>query len=486
MSGTTAPPLVLTPSGPVPTPPATLNAMVIAQAAALAPGYTVLPAGLIEDLSSTATGALVVIDQARVDLIDSLSPYSANPYLLNQLGQLYGVPQGSDTNTAVNVVFSGTGIVGYVVRAGFTVSDGTFQYVIQEPVVIGASGNSLPVTAVATQTGSWAIPAGTVNALATSVPTTISNPSTGTGLTVTNPFPGTPSEGPQTEADYRSQVTQAGLVAATGSPTMLKTLLGNVPGVVANLVSVRQQTGGGWEIIVGGAGDPNQIGFAIYQALFDVSTLVGSILAVSGITNANPAVVTTDLNHGYATGQSVVMSGATGLTVLNNQTLTATVLSPTTFSVPVNTATAGTYTGNGVMSPNFRNTSVSIFDYPDTYTIPYVLPPTQTVTMVVTWNTIGGSAFVSAASVAAAVQAAIVVYLTQLPVGQPINILQLNATFLSAVSGLIPNPALLTTLTFAISINGIGVLPEVGTDIIQGDPESSFTATTAGIVVNQG
>src|SRR5271154_6044039 len=161
MSGSVIPPLNMTVAGPVPTPPATLNAALIAQATALAPGLTVLPAGLIEDLSSTATGALVVIDQCRVDLIASVSPYSANPYVLNQLGQVYGVPQGTDTNTGVFVVFSGTGIIGYVVNAGFVVSDGTYQYSVQDAGIIGASGSTVPLLAVAFQTGSWAVPSNT-------------------------------------------------------------------------------------------------------------------------------------------------------------------------------------------------------------------------------------------------------------------------------------------------------------------------------------
>lgn len=486
MSGTTLP-TVISQTGLQPQSPASLNAQVIAQATTLAPaGLSILPAGLIEDLASTATGALVVIDQTRVDLIASVSPYSANLYILNQLGQVYGVAQGQNTNTSVPVVFAGTGIVGYVVQKGTVVGDGTYFYIISEPVVIGSSGFSLPIVAVATQTGSWTVPANTVVNLNTSFPTVITNPSVGTGLTVSNPFAGTPSPGAQTPEDYRAQVLNAGLVTATGVPTMLKAFLVAISGVQSNLISIRAQTGGGWEVIVGGSGDPYQIAFAIYQAVPDISTLVGSTLAVTAISNANPAVVTTDLNHGYTTGQVTVMSGATGLTALNGVGLAVVVLTPTTFSVQVNTTASGTYTGNGVLTPNFRNASASIYDYPDTYEIPYVLPPSQAVTMVITWNTAANAPFVSAASIAAAVQPAMVIYVTSVPVGQPMNLYQLQATFQAAVAGLIPNLALLTQLNFAVSIDGIGVAPEVGTGIIAGDPESSFTATVAGIVVNQG
>src|ERR1700743_2945278 len=101
-------PVVITAAGPVSTPPATLRADLLASVAATSPGYTAnLPASLIEDISSTDVGALVVIDQARVDTINSLSPYLANEALLSAQGQVYGVVQGTPTNTSVYVVFSG-------------------------------------------------------------------------------------------------------------------------------------------------------------------------------------------------------------------------------------------------------------------------------------------------------------------------------------------------------------------------------------------
>lgn len=475
MSGTITLPTIFTAAGLQPQTPASLNAQVIAQATALAPGLTILPAGLIEDLSSTATGAVVVIDQTRVDLIASVSPYAANPYILNQLGQIYGVPQGVGSNTGVFVVFSGPN--GFVVPAGFIVSDGTYQYAIQDAGIIGSSGSTQPLSALATQSGSWAVPATIVNQIVTSVPSTIA-------LTVSNPLAGTPGGAAQTTEDYRSQVLQAGLVTTQGTPAMLKTLLGNVTGVLQNLISVRQQTGGGWEVIVGGSGDPYQIGFAIFQAIPDVSILVGSILQVSGITNANPAVITTNLNHGFTSGQVIQITGATGTIGVNGTNFAITVLSLTTFSIPLNTTTSGNYTGGGVVTPNFRNVTTNVYSYPDTYTIPFVIPPSQTVSMVITWNT-SSTGFVSASAVAGAAQPAIVTYVNSLPVGQPMNLFELQATFQAAVAGLF-SLALLTRMVFNVSINGLGVAPEVGTGIIQGDPESFFVTTTAAIVVNQG
>ncbi|MFV2489135.1 hypothetical protein ACNIV5_26200, partial [Escherichia coli] len=67
-------PLTRTSAGAPPTPPNDVLAHLITRVAEKVPGYTAtLPAGLITDLASTAGGALALIDQARVDLIHSVS-----------------------------------------------------------------------------------------------------------------------------------------------------------------------------------------------------------------------------------------------------------------------------------------------------------------------------------------------------------------------------------------------------------------------------
>ena len=54
-------PVVVTAAGAQPTPPATLLADLIAQVSATNPGYTAnLPGSLIENISSTDVGALVM------------------------------------------------------------------------------------------------------------------------------------------------------------------------------------------------------------------------------------------------------------------------------------------------------------------------------------------------------------------------------------------------------------------------------------------
>lgn len=67
---------------------------------------------------------------------------------------------------------------------------------------------------------------------------------------------------------------------------------------------------------------------------------------ITGITNANPGVVTTSTNHGYTTGDRVYIAAVVGMTEVNNIIFTVTVLTPTTFSI-VDTTAYGAYGGAG-------------------------------------------------------------------------------------------------------------------------------------------
>lgn len=393
MSGSTLP-TVMGPSGLQPQTPVALNAQIIAAATALSPGLTILPAALIEDIASTDTGAAIVMDQARVDLINSVTPLGANPFLLYQLGAQTGITQGQASNASVDVVFTASA-PGVIIPIGFTVSDGSNQYALVNGgttgSLIGGSSQTQPLLAVATNSGSFAIPAGTVNQLVTSAPT-------GVTLSVTNPLNGTPAQSAQTISSYRGQVLQAGFVTSVGTAPFLKTLLAKVPGVNPNLVSVRSIAGVGSEIIVGGSGDPFLIAGAIFQAIPDPALLVGSTLGVSNFTAANPGVVTTTLNHGFTTGQVVQIVNV--MPTAYNGTYTITVIDEKTFSVGVDTSAFAPFASGGVITPNFRNQSITLSFFPDSYTIPFVIPPSQTVAMAVTWNT-NSLNFVSATAVAA-------------------------------------------------------------------------------------
>ena len=436
------------------------------------PGYTILPGGLIEDLSSTCTYAIALIDALVVDFMNCFTPTTANPWLLTQMGNLVGVSQGLDTNTSVYVVF--TGNPGWIVVPGFTVSDGNHQYIVQDGGIVASGGSTDPLYCIAAQPGIWAVPQNTVTTIATSLPPSIS-------LTVTNPQSGTPGAPAQTEEDYREQVLQAWAAPATAFQTMLKTLLAAVPGVQPRLIGVAQVQGGGWEVIVGG-GDPYQIAFAIFQSGIDISTLQGSTNNIVSASKANPCVIVGEL-YLPAGATSVTISGATGMTGING-TWTPTIINPTTFSIPYNSIGAPNYTGAGLITPNTRTITTNINSYPDTYTIPFVNPPQMTVLVQLTWNSVSPNV-VSPTSVAQVAAPAIANYINSIPVGAPINEFELNSVFKIAVENLVDH-VYVTRMIWTITINGTVVLPNPGTGAVYGDPESYFYTTAANVTITQG
>lgn len=466
-------------TGAQPTAPAVLWANLINLITQINSGYTVLPAGLIEDIVSTDTYALALIDAAAVEFINSVSPTTANPWLLVQQGNLVGVPQGGASRTSVFVTFrakdvSNAPVPGFVVAPGVIVSDGTHQYTVQDGGATKSGGNTDPLFCVANTDGVWAVPAGTVNQVITSIPSA-------TVLTCINQNTGTPGGPDETEAQYRARVLQAWRAGSQGMGTYLKTLLQAVPGVQARLVSV-QQASGSWKVLCGG-GDPYDVAYAINQALFDIANLTGSTIGITAITNASPGVVTTNLNHGLVTGQTGVhIAGVVGMTGVNGGPYTVTVIDEKTFSFGVNTTSSGAYVSGGVVTPNDRNVSVNLSDPPDTYTVVYVDPPQQTVAVTLTWNTIAPN-FVSSSAVAQLGGPAIVDYLNAIPVGQPINQYAMELAFTAAIANII-TPNLISKMDWAITINGVSTMP--ADFLYSGDPESFFFADLTDVTINQG
>lgn len=538
----------ITNQGATPLLPTELLDAELTAAIALAPGLTTdLPGSLVEDMASTATGATIVIDQATTDLINSISPLSANAFLLYQLGQVYGVQQGVGSNTSVFVTFSSPDI-GYVINPGVVVSDGTNQYVVQDGGVIETSGQSDPLFCLSTTSGTFSVPIGTVTQIISSIDSSIT-------IGCINLVTGVPGKSAQSIEDYRAQVIQAGQATAQGVPQFLKTQLNKVNGVQPNLVSVRA-SGTQWEVIVGG-GDPYAVANAILIGIPDIFNLIGSTLIAAGITNAYPAVVTTNLNHGYSTGQVVQMTGGAGMSGINAIPFTIINLTQKTFSlnvaitslvwsasvVTVTTAnphglpagtssgniynaapaaysgaftftrtgantftyplvsnpgaatqtgytgfdsvTSGTYTASSaVLTPNLRNITVSLNDYPDAYNITFVNPPQQIVGISMTWNTIATN-FVPASAVALAGAPAIAAYINLIPVGQPINIFDMQIAFLNSIKSLL-DVTLVSKMLFTVTINGIVTAPVANTGTIYGDPESYFNTNVAAITIAQG
>ena len=294
---------------------------------------------------------------------------------------------------------------------------------------------------------------------------------------------GIPSQSAQSEESYRVDVLEAGLAVSGGVQTMLKTLLKKVSGVQSRLISVIQlPANAGWEIIIGG-GDPYLVAYAIYAAGIDLSSLVGSTLSISSITKANPGVATTSLNHGHVTGDIINITGSNPSSY-NVAGAVITVIDQKTFSYGVNTTGFANYVSGAVLTPNNRNISVSITDFPDSYNIPYVTPPQQTVSISLTWNTSAPN-FVSQNAVAQAGAPELANYINSIVVSQPINIFQMEQVFKASIADIL-DPNFVTRMIFAVTINGVLTAATVGTGIVQGDPESYFFTTSASINIVQG
>lgn len=396
-------PVVIGADGATPTDPDDIRTQLVANVTANAPDFTAdLPASLVEDVVSTGVAGISLMDQARVEAINCLTPDGANEFFLTQLGQQAGLPMGLPTNVSVTVVFSGT--VGYTVSNGFLVSDGSFVYQTQATGIIDDTGSSLPITAIALDPNATVAAAGTVVKLVTSVPSNVT-------LAVTNARAGNPAQPAETYQAYRGRVLEGELAAAVATGRFIKTLLSQVPGVSSRLIGA-QQASPGIRAIVGGTGDKYQIANALLQSVADPTDLVGSAVSSS------------------------------------------------------------------------RNVTVSVNDYPDTYSVIYVVPPAQTVTMVITWNT-SLTNFTGGGTFQALVQRPVSDYINALPVGAPINLLEVTAIFQQAVAAQL-DANLLTRLAFSVYINSTLTPPASGYSSIAGDPESYFTCIATGITVDQG
>lgn len=362
---TTGLPLLFGSSGPVPTPPATLQQALIALVEASSPGYTAaLPASLIEDISSTDVGAIVTLDQARVDAVNNVSPYTANPYILALLGAQFGVPQGvaSNGNALVNI----TGTAGYIIPPGFLVGDGTNQYAVQEGGTIPTGGTLSGVYVVATNSGTFAIPANSITNIVTSVPSPYS-------LTVTNPIAGNPAESAESVENYRARLLQAYQFQLQGTPSVLKTLLQAIPGVSVRLVSVIQN-GTNWEVICGG-GDPYQVAGAIYAGVSQIGLLTGSATTAR---NVNVSIY--DAPNTYAIvfvnpPQQIVTVDVTWNTTLPNFTASVAVNQYIVQAVQayINSIYVGQPINLMVLTENIQNAIASVLSATNLTTLQFVV-----------------------------------------------------------------------------------------------------------------
>lgn len=458
-------------TGPVALTSSELREKVVKYAKSVSPGFTDdLPGSLVEDIVSTAVGALLTCDAARVEVLNSIGPRTGNEFMLNDLAAQYGIParQGEGLTT-VNIEFSGP--PGFNIPKGFIVSDGTHQYSIRKDNIIPDSGTTKLITAYGTVSGVWDIPANTVKNLVTSVPKEIT-------LTVNNPSTGIPGSDAETVFDFRSRVWDAGMATVYAIPKTIRTALAAVENVNPRLVSVVQS--GKSFIVMCGGGDVYEMAGAIFNSAGDFTKLEGLDLEIEMLTTGTVTTIKTTYTHGFSDGQQVQLTGVNSIPGLAGNTYTATILNPWTFTIPYDSS-SDTWDETGDVLPNFRDQLVAINDWPDEYEIPFIIPLEQVVEIEYQWRTDGNN-YLSSETISALVTDPTIQYINDLYAGNPININTLKNTFLEALNETI-NRDKFTYLRVIVTVNGIITDPDPSTDIISGDRYSYWFANSSAVTV---
>jgi uncharacterized protein (TIGR02217 family) len=97
-------------------------------------------------------------------------------------------------------------------------------------------------------------------------------------------------------------------------------------------------------------------------------TFANTTKSITGISQAAAAVITLGIGHGFLAGESVYVSGVSGMTQINGARYYVTTVSPTTITVAVNSSAFSAYTSGGtVMTTPQSGESVTggcEFDFP--------------------------------------------------------------------------------------------------------------------------
>ena len=79
--------------------------------------------------------------------------------------------------------------------------------------------------------------------------------------------------------------------------------------------------------------DNTTLGSTATLKSYYIDSALGTANVITGITNANPGVVTTSGNHGYANGDKILITNVAGMTQVNNRVWTAKGVTATTFNL---------------------------------------------------------------------------------------------------------------------------------------------------------
>lgn len=132
------------------------------------------------------------------------------------------------------------------------------------------------------------------------------------------------------------------------APRRADKLLGENAAVVAKNVDLRSGRLVPWRDMLR-MDTPTKVGTILSIYRWNSRTGVDKSGRITGITQANPAVVTTEDAHGLTTGDRIYAYRVAGMTEVNAIVFDVTVLSSTTFSLDgINSSAYGAYTDNGI------------------------------------------------------------------------------------------------------------------------------------------
>jgi len=442
--------VVISNQGRVSAQPSDMYNTVITNATALSPGLTTnLPGSLIADVVETGVAQCLVSDSAATELINSISPRTANMAVLNQIGQVVLGPLGvvgAAANSSVNVVFSAP--ANSVIPAGFIVSDGTNQFVTQHASVTSSGGVTTPVYCIASSATGITVAANTVTTVVSAQPPLYT-------ITVNNPLPGAAGTGTELPNDYRNRIVTANAAPVGSAPSVIRSQIASIPGVVNRTIRVLQLPAGAGIMVAGG--DPALIAGAIYNSGFFAPLLgisVNNLVQVTGTTNVQMKF---SLAHHFSPGSTLVVTGETLSPFTSLDGVTYTVLSVVDQFTVITNATLSSYSGNvsgnAFLQSNPRNTTVGVVDYPDTYSVNYIQPIPQLVSATVTWNTLV-PAFASASQLQQNIQTAIASFINSIPAGNSFTTNDIANAALNASPSLL-SPTQFSNMSIAVSFDGI-------------------------------
>lgn len=261
----------ITASGLVPRDPLDIKADLTARVSRARPGYTAnIPGSMIDDILGTDVAAVTLMEQARVDTINSLTSATAQPNILNKMATQLGIQAGTTTNGSVDVQANNS-TPGFVFNKGFIISDGNKQYILSSATAVKPDGTTSLMNFVCQTPGTFAIPRNTVNIVVTPLPSGIT-------VNLTNPQDGVPGAVQEDISEFRARVLETQRAVAQGFLTTLRTTLQQVPGVSSRLISIAMNGTGitsGYRVLVGG-GDETDVATAIFNSMFDLPALTQS------------------------------------------------------------------------------------------------------------------------------------------------------------------------------------------------------------------